>query len=144
MPEVLVMWEGGCVMSPRPAHDAEASTSHAAPLAPDVAVACPEQGLHRADAPPAHFKEAQAEQALWQEFRDHGVSINNALTEALRIHGGPSIRLFEVSVFCHTQGSLPIFFVFARFQIPLSTVFLTTSDRSWRAELGQGTPASLS
>jgi hypothetical protein len=35
----------------------------------------------------AHFNEVQAEQALWQEFHDHSVSINNALTEALRITG---------------------------------------------------------
>jgi hypothetical protein len=49
--------------------------------------------------PTAHFNEAQAEHALWQEFQDHNVSINNTLNEALRIHGGPSIRLFEVSVF---------------------------------------------
>jgi hypothetical protein len=41
-PEVLVMWEDGCVMSQRPAHDAEASTSHAALPAPDAAVAHPE------------------------------------------------------------------------------------------------------
>jgi hypothetical protein len=76
-------------------HDVEASTSHAAPPAPDVTVAHPEQVLRRADAPPAHFNEPQAEQALWKEFRDHGVSINNTLTEALQIHGGPSIRVFE-------------------------------------------------
>jgi hypothetical protein len=60
---------------------------------PDVVVAHPEQRLRRADAPPAHFNEAQDEHVLWQEFRDHDVSINNALTESLRIHGGPSIRL---------------------------------------------------
>jgi hypothetical protein len=59
------MREDGCVMSQRPTHDAEASMSHAALLAPDVAAAHPEQGLRRADAPPAHFNEAQAEQALW-------------------------------------------------------------------------------
>jgi hypothetical protein len=95
------MREDGCVMSQRPARDAEASTSDAAPPAPDVAVVRPEQRRH-ADVPPAHFNEAQAEQALWQKFRDHGISINNALTEALRIYGGPSIRLFEVSVFRRT------------------------------------------
>jgi hypothetical protein len=91
---VLVMREDGCVMSQRPAHDAEASTSHVAPPAPDVAVAHWEQGLRRADAPSAHFNEDEAEQALWQEFRDHDVSINNTLIEALRIHGVPSIWLF--------------------------------------------------
>jgi hypothetical protein len=49
--------------------------------------------------PRALLDKAWAEQALWQEFCDHGASINNALTEVLRIHGGPSFRLFEVSVF---------------------------------------------
>jgi hypothetical protein len=109
-PEVLVMWEDDCVMSQHPAHDAEALTSHATPPAPDIAVAHPEQGLRRAGTPPTHFDEAQAKQVLWQEFRDHDISINNTLTEALRIHGGPSIRLFEVSVFRRTRGSLPILF----------------------------------
>jgi hypothetical protein len=67
----------------------------------------PEEGLHRAGAPPTHFDEAQAEQVLWQEFRDYDTSINNALTEALWIHGGPSIRIFQVSVFCRIRDSLP-------------------------------------
>jgi hypothetical protein len=35
---------------------------------------------HRA---PAHFVEAQAEQGLWQELRDHDASLNWALNEAL-------------------------------------------------------------
>jgi predicted RNA-binding protein with PIN domain len=86
----------------------------------DVAFTHPEQGLRRADVPPAHFDEAQAEQALWQEFCDHGVSINNALTEALRIQGSPSIRLFEVSVLCSTRGLFLIFFTFECFLILLS------------------------
>jgi hypothetical protein len=67
---------------------------------------------------------------LWQEFRDHNISINNAPTEVLRIHGGPSIRLFEVSVFHWTRGSLPTLFVFMCFLIPLSSTFLTVVDRS--------------
>jgi hypothetical protein len=62
---VLVMREDGCVMAQCPAHDAEASTSHAGPPAPDVAVAHLEQGLRRVDAPPTHFDKAQAEHALW-------------------------------------------------------------------------------
>jgi hypothetical protein len=33
---------------------------------------------------------------LWQEFRDHGASLNRALNEALRIHGGPAWRIFRV------------------------------------------------
>jgi hypothetical protein len=48
----------------------------------------------------AFLAELQTEQALWREFRDHGASLNNALTKALWLHGGPSFRLFEVSVFC--------------------------------------------
>jgi hypothetical protein len=70
-PEVLVMQEDGCIMSHRPTHDAEASTSHATPPAPDVAVMHSKQGLGRVGVPPTYFDEAQVEQVLWQEFRDH-------------------------------------------------------------------------
>jgi hypothetical protein len=143
-PKVLVMREDGCVMSQRPTHDAEASMSHATSPAPDVAVAHPEQGPRHADVPPAHFNEAQAKQALWQEFRDHVILINNALTEALQIHGGPSIRLFEVSVFQRTRGLLLIFFVLGCLLILLSFVSLTAVHRSWRVGLRQGTTASPS
>jgi hypothetical protein len=52
---------------------------------PDVAVAHPEQEQGHTSAPPTHFDEALAEQALWQEFRDHDASLNNALNEALQI-----------------------------------------------------------
>jgi hypothetical protein len=38
-------------------------------------------------------------------IRDHGISINNALTKALLIHGGPSILLFEVSVLLEACSS---------------------------------------
>jgi hypothetical protein len=55
------MRKDGCVMSQGPAHDAEASTSHAAPPAPDVVVSHPELELRRAGASPIHFDEAQAE-----------------------------------------------------------------------------------
>jgi hypothetical protein len=58
----------------------------------------PEQEREHASAPPAHFSEAQAEQALWQEFRDHGASLNNALNEALRIHAGLAWWVFQVRV----------------------------------------------
>jgi hypothetical protein len=53
----------------------------------------------RVSTPPAHFSEAQAEQALWQEFRDLGSSLNQALNEALQIHGGPAWRIFLVRGF---------------------------------------------
>jgi hypothetical protein len=61
---VLVMREDCCVMPQHSVHDAEASVSRAVLPAPDAAVADPERGLGRGDAPPAHLDEAQAEQAL--------------------------------------------------------------------------------
>jgi hypothetical protein len=74
-------------MSQRPTHDAEVSTSRATVLAPDVVASQPEQRLRRPSVPHALLDEAQAEQAMWQEFRDHDASISNALTKALRLHG---------------------------------------------------------
>jgi hypothetical protein len=114
---VLVMREDGYMMSLRPVHDTEASTSHASSPASDVAASHPEQGLRRPGELPALFDEAQAEQALWQEFRDHGALINNALTEALRIHGGPSIRLFKVGVLRLTRGLFLVFISFECFMV---------------------------
>jgi hypothetical protein len=55
-----------------------------------------EQGQDEADTPPAYFIDAQAEQGLWEELRDHGASLNRALNEALRIHNGPAWRAFQV------------------------------------------------
>jgi hypothetical protein len=72
----------------RPADGAGASSSRAG-LAARL-----EQEREDADAPPAHFIEAQAEQGLWQELRDHGASLNRVLNEALRIHSGPAWRIF--------------------------------------------------
>jgi hypothetical protein len=43
-----------------------------------------------------HFADAQEEQQLWEELRDHGTSLNRVLNEALRIHGGPAWRVFQV------------------------------------------------
>jgi hypothetical protein len=65
---VLVVQEDGCVMPWRPSHGAEASSSCATLPAPDAVVARPERERGHTGAPPAHFDEAQAEQALWQEF----------------------------------------------------------------------------
>jgi hypothetical protein len=78
---------------------AEASSSRAALPASGGVAARPEQERERVNAPLAHFGDAQAEQALWQEFRDHGASLNRALNEALRIHGGPVWRVFQVCDF---------------------------------------------
>jgi hypothetical protein len=93
------MQEDGCVMPRHPTHGAEPSSSCAALPAPDGTAARPEQEREHASAPPAHFNEAQAEQALWREFCGHGASLNNALNEALRIHAGPAWRVFQVRVF---------------------------------------------
>jgi hypothetical protein len=91
---VLVMREDGTVMSGRLTHGAGASSSCAALPASGSTAARPEQRRERASAPPAHLNDAEEEQALWQEFHDHGSSLNRALNEALRIHGGPTWRVF--------------------------------------------------
>jgi hypothetical protein len=36
---------------------------------------------------------------LWQDFRDHGASLNWALNEALRIHSGRAWHVFQVRNF---------------------------------------------
>jgi hypothetical protein len=92
------MWEDDCAIPRRPTHGVEASSSRAGLAAPDVAVARLEQEQAHASVPPAHFDEAQAEQAMWQEFRDSSASLNNALNEALRIHRGPAWRVFQVRI----------------------------------------------
>jgi hypothetical protein len=48
------------------------------------------QGQESVDAPPPHFADTQEEQQLWEELRGHGASLNRALNEVLRIHGGPA------------------------------------------------------
>jgi hypothetical protein len=68
-----------------PADGAGASSSRAGPTARL------EQEREHADAPSAHFFEAQVEQGLWQELRDHDASLNRALNEALQIHSGPHV-----------------------------------------------------
>jgi hypothetical protein len=92
---VIVMREDDCVMSVRPTHGAEASSSRAALRT----TAHQEQEREYVSAPPAHLSDAQVEQPLWQEFSDHGSSLNWALNEALRIHRGPAWRIFLVRIF---------------------------------------------
>jgi hypothetical protein len=60
----------------------------------------PASGEERVDEPPSHFADTQEEQQLWEELRDHGASLNRALNEALRIHGGPAWRVFQVCCSC--------------------------------------------
>jgi hypothetical protein len=106
------MWEDSCVMLRHPTHDAEASSSRPGLFAPDVAVARPEQEQGHASAPLTHFDEAQAKQALWQEFRDHSASLNNVLNEALQIHGGPAWRIFQVCISVELGVFSPVSSVF--------------------------------
>jgi hypothetical protein len=56
-------------------------------------------GEERVDKPPASAN-AQEEQQLWAELRDHSASLNRVLNEALRIHGGPAWRIFQVKRRC--------------------------------------------
>jgi hypothetical protein len=82
-------WDGHMVAGGR-GHVTEASSSRAGPFA---------SGEGRVDEPPA-FADAQEEQQLWGELRDHGATLNRALNEALRIHGGPVWRVFQVRHCC--------------------------------------------
>jgi hypothetical protein len=79
----------------------------------DGAAARPEQGRERAITPSTHF----AEQELWQEFHDHGSSLNRALNEALRIHSGPAWRVFHVRGCPLSLVILPLSFL-SRLRLP--------------------------
>jgi hypothetical protein len=49
--------------------------------------------------PQGLLEEARTEKALWEDFHAHGASLNAALTEALRFHGGRSLQIFQVRIF---------------------------------------------
>jgi hypothetical protein len=90
-PQVGVLvrrWDGHMVTGGR-RHGAEASSSRTGP--PPRA---------RSASTPPHFADAQEEQQLWEELRDHGASLNRVLNEVLRIHGGPAWRVFQVWCCC--------------------------------------------
>jgi hypothetical protein len=90
-----------------------------------------EQEREHADAPPAHFVEAQAEQELWQELRGHGALLNRALNEALRIHSGPAWRVFQVSwVSSSFAVPSPALLAFVLFLTP-ALLALLVGGRSW-------------
>jgi hypothetical protein len=74
----------------------EASSSRAALAGSSGPAADPGQGQERIDVPSPLFVDAQEEQQLWKELRDHDASLNRALNEALRIHGGPAWHVFQV------------------------------------------------
>jgi hypothetical protein len=120
----------------RPADDAGASSSRAIPTARL------EQEREHADAPPAHFIEAQAEQGLWQELRDHGASLNRALNEALRIHSGPAWCVFQVG-WVSWGFEIPslAFSVFVLF-LTLALLASLVGGRSWSVGLASDTTPS--
>jgi hypothetical protein len=118
---VLVVRDDGGVEPGRPTDEAEASSSCGVLPSSDGTATPPEQERERADAPPAHFTSAQAEQALWQEFGDHGASLNRVLNESMRIHGGPAWRVFQVSGF--SPGFVVFYFVSSVFRLLLTLVF---------------------
>jgi hypothetical protein len=101
-----------------------------------------EQGREDADAPPTHFIEAQAEQGLRQELRDHSASLNRALNEVLQIHSGPAWRVFQVSWVSWGFGipslAFPAFVLFLTLALLASLV----GGRSWSAGLASGTTPS--
>jgi hypothetical protein len=70
--------------------------------------------------PPA-FAGAQGEQELWGELCNHGAALDRALNEALRIHGGPAWRVFQVGCCC-------LFFSFSRFCARSCSMMLTGFD----------------
>jgi hypothetical protein len=105
------MREDSCMMSGRPTHGAEASSSSAALPASDDTAARPEQERERVDAPLTNFSEAQAEQALWQEFRDHGALLSQVLNEVVRFHRGPAWCIFQVRDFSPGLAVSPLSFL---------------------------------
>jgi hypothetical protein len=86
---LVTQWDGH-IVSGGSSRGVEASSSRAAP---------PGLGEERVDEPPA-FVNAQEEEQFWAELRDHGSSLNRALNEVLRIHGGPAWRVFQVKRCC--------------------------------------------
>jgi hypothetical protein len=86
----LVRRREGHVVAGGRRHGAEASSSRAGHSAPV-------EGF--AGDPPA-FADAQEEQGLWGELRNHCTTLDRALNEALRVHGGPAWRVFQVGHRC--------------------------------------------
>jgi hypothetical protein len=64
---------------------------------------------------PLAFADAQAEQELWGELRSHGATLDRALNKALRVHGGPAWRVFQVGHRC-SFSSFPRFCVLFLYQ----------------------------
>jgi hypothetical protein len=84
-------------------HGAEASSSRAGHSAQVEGIA----------GDPPVFADAQGEQELCGELRNHGTALDRVLHEALRIHGGPAWRVFLEGCRC----LLPFFLVSARLSL---------------------------
>jgi hypothetical protein len=140
---LVVRDDGGAALGGGAADSVGTSWSRAALSASGGLVAHPEQERERTGAPPAHFIEAQAEQELWQELRDHGASLNRALNKALRIHSGPAWRVFQVSGF--SLGSVVSSLVSSMFAPPMTPSPLTSpvGGRIWSAGPGRDTTPSI-
>jgi hypothetical protein len=140
---VMVVREDDLVVPQRPTHGAEASSSRSGLPALNTAVAGLEQERGPAGAPSAYFNKAQAEQALWQEFRDHGALLNNVLNEALQIHaalrGRSSRYMLSVS---NSRFSLAAFAPVRSSDLAFSHVSFIV-DRSLRVVLERGTTPSI-
>jgi hypothetical protein len=92
-----------------------------------------------ADDPPA-FADAQEEQELWGELRSHGATLDRALNEALRVHGGPSWRVFQVGRCC-SFSSFPRLCVLSLYRD--AYVFHVVGDRSSSAVPATSTAPSI-
>jgi hypothetical protein len=125
-------------MPQRPTHGVEASSSRASLLTSDTTVARLEQEREPASASLAYFNKAQAEQALWHDFRDHGASLNNALNEALLIHASPACQIFKIHVLIVEFEVFPCCFCARAFPDFAFSRILFTVDRSLRAGLERG------
>jgi hypothetical protein len=82
----LVRQRDGYMVAGGRGHGAEASSSRAGHSAQVEGIA---------GDPPA-FANAQGEQELWGELRNHRGTLNRALNEALRVNGGPAWHVFQV------------------------------------------------
>jgi hypothetical protein len=102
-----------------------------------------DQERESASAPLACFNEARAEQALWQEFRNHGALVNSALNEAPRIHASPTWQIFKVRALVVEFEIFPCRFRARAFSDPAFSRVSFIADRSLRAVLERGTTASI-
>jgi hypothetical protein len=86
------------------------------------------------------FADAQGEQELWGELRSHDAMLDRALNEALRVHGGPAWRVFQVGCCCSFSS-------FARFCALFlcrgAYGFRVVGDRSSSAALMTSTTPSI-